>query len=56
MDELKVTITKEEITELFKLDESGFLKAVDKLCERILTEYNSKLLLQYLKDKEKEGE
>lgn len=48
---LDTTVTEEEIIELFKKDEHGFLKAVDKLCERIIAEHNTRILLEYLKEK-----
>lgn len=46
---LDTEVTDEEIIELFRKDETDFLKAVDKLCERIITEHNTRILMDYLK-------
>ena len=51
MDKWKVTITKEDLERLFMLDESEFCKAVDKLCEEVLTSYHAHLIIKYLKGK-----
>ena len=53
---LDTTVTEEEIIELFKKDRTDFLKAVDKLCERIIAEHNTRILIEYLNDMEREKE
>ncbi len=48
---LDTTVTEEEIVDLFKKDEADFLKAFDKLCDRIITDHNTRILLEYLRER-----
>lgn len=51
MEKWKVTITKEEIEDLFMLDETGFIKAMDKLSNDLVNSYQAYLIIKYLKDR-----